>query len=52
MVMGRCRWVWEGVITFKRYDNPRGGVKAVRKVCQLMEMYVAHKKGVHELGEV
>ena len=32
-----CKGVWEGVITFKRYDSPRGGVNIVRKVCQLME---------------
>ena len=23
--------VWEGVITFRRYDTPQGGVKDVRK---------------------
>ena len=34
MVMGGCKGVWEGVITFKRYNSPQGGVKIVRKVCR------------------
>ena len=28
----------EGVITFRRCDTPQGGVKDVRRVCQLMEV--------------
>ena len=36
MVMGGCKVVLEGVKTFRRCDNHQGGVKDVRKVCQLM----------------
>ena len=36
MVIGGCKGVWEGVITLSRCDSPQGGVKCVRKVCQLM----------------
>ena len=35
--MGRCKGVWEGVITFRMCDSPKGGVKDVRKVYQLMD---------------
>ena len=36
-----------------RSDNsPKGGVKVVRKVCQLMERCDVHGRSVHELGEV
>ena len=52
MVMGGCKGVWEGVITFKRFDSPKGGVNVVRKMCQLMERYVAHRRSVQELGKV
>ena len=38
MVMGGCKGMWEGVITFRMCDNPQGGERYVRKVCQLMEM--------------
>ena len=34
---GGCKGVWEGVVTFRRYDSPQGGVKDFRKVCQLMK---------------
>ena len=44
--------MWEGVITFSRCDSPQGGVKDVRKVCQLMERCDAYGIGVQELGEV
>ena len=37
MVMGGCKGVWEGVITFRRCDTPQGGVKGIRMVCQLIE---------------
>ena len=52
MIMGGCKGVWEGVITFKRCDSPQGGVKCVRKVCQLMERHDAHRISVQELGEM
>ena len=52
MVMGRCKWAWEGVITFRSFDSPKGGVKYVRKVCQLMERCDAHGRSVREVGEV
>ena len=38
-LMGRCDGyggMWEGVITFRRWENHQGGVKAVTKVCQVM----------------
>ena len=44
--------VLESVTTFKRWDSPQGGLKVVTKVCQLMEMCVAHGRNVWELGEV
>ena len=37
MVMGGCKGVLGSVITFRRYDTSQGGVKDVKKVCQLME---------------
>ena len=40
------------MIIFRRCDSPQGGVKDVRKVCQLMERCVAHGRSVQELGEV
>ena len=49
--MGLCKGVWEGVITFRRCDSPHGGVKYVRKVCQL-ERYDANGRSVQELEEV
>ena len=49
---GGCKGVWEGVITFRRYDSPQGGVKYVRKVCQLVKGCNAHGRTVQELGEV
>ena len=36
MVVGGCKGVWEGVLTFRRYENHQGGVKGVTKVCQVM----------------
>ena len=36
MVMGGCKGVWEGVIMSRRCDTPQGGVKDLRKVCQVM----------------
>ena len=51
MVMGGCKGVWEGVITFKMCDSPQGGVRVARKVCQLMEKCDAHGRRVQELGE-
>ena len=44
--------MWEGVITFKRYDSPQGCRKGNRKVCQLMERCDGHGKDVNMLGEV
>ena len=52
MVMGGCKGVWEGVVTFRRCDSPQGSVKAIRKVCQLMETCDVHGRSVQELGEV
>ena len=46
---GGCKGVLEGVITFKRYDSPQGGVKIVRK---LMQRCDAHGRSAQELGEV
>ena len=40
------------MITFKRSDSQHGGVKDIRKVCQLMERCDAHGISVQELGEV
>ena len=36
MIMWGYKEVWEGVISFKMCDTPQGGVKDVRKVCQMM----------------
>ena len=37
MIMGGCKGVWEGVITFRRCENHHaGGVKGVTKVGQVM----------------
>ena len=44
--------MWEGVITFRRYDSSQGSLKDVRKACQLMERCDAHGRSVQELGEV
>ena len=52
MVMRRSKGVWEGVITFRRCDSSQGGVKDVRKVCQLMERCDSHGRSVQDLGEV
>ena len=43
--------MWEGVITFRKCASPQGGVKYVRKVCQL-ERYDANGRSVQELEEV
>ena len=50
MVMGGCKGLWEGMITFRRCDSPQGSVKDVRKVCQLIERCNAHWRIVQELG--
>ena len=47
--MGDVR-VLEGVITFKGCDILQGGVKGVRKVCQLMERCDPHGRSVRSLG--
>ena len=52
MVMGGCKGVLEGVMTFRRCDTPQGGVKDVRKVCQMMERCNGHGGDVNVLGEV
>ena len=52
MVMGGCKGVWEGVITFRRCENHHGVVKGIRKVCQLMERCDGHGGDVNVLGEV
>ena len=52
MVMEECKGVWEGVITFRRCDIPQGGVKDVRKVCQVMERCDGHGGDVKVLGEM
>ena len=52
MVIGGCKWGWEGLTTFRRCDSPQGGVKDVRKVCQLMEKCDGHREDVKVLGEV
>ena len=52
MVMGECKGVWEGVITFRKFDSPQGGVNNIRKLFQLMERCDAHGRSVQELGEV
>ena len=52
MVMGGCKVVWEGLITFRRCDTPQGGVKDVRKVCQVMARCESHGEDVQVLGEV
>ena len=52
MVIEECKGILEGVITFTRCDSPQGGVKGIRKVCQLMERCDAHGRSVQELGQV
>ena len=42
MVMEGCEGMWEGVINFNRCDSPKGGVKDLRKMCQLMERCDGH----------
>ena len=50
MVNRGCKGVWEGVITFMRCYSCQGGVKDVRKVCQLMERCHAHRRrGLREV---
>ena len=44
--------MWEGMITFSRCGSPQGGVKDVRKVCQLIERCDAHGRSVKEVREV
>ena len=36
----------------RKYDSHQGGVKGIRKVCQLMKWCDAHGRSVHALGEV
>ena len=36
----------------RKCDNHQGGVKCIRKVCQLMERYDGHGVDVKVLGEV
>ena len=31
MVVGGCKGVWEGVITFRRCDTPQGGVNVLQR---------------------
>ena len=52
MVMGGCKGMWGGVITFRRCDTPHGGLKDVRKVCQVMERCDGYGGDVKVLGEV
>ena len=52
MIMGGCKVVLEGVIPFKRCDTPQGGVKDVRKICQVMERCGGHGGDVKVLGQV
>ena len=40
MVMGVCKGVWEGVITFSRCDTPQGGAKDATKVCRVMKRWM------------
>ena len=46
-----CMGGWEDVIYFMGCGSPQGGVKVVRKVCQLVERCDAHPRSVQELGE-
>ena len=52
MVMGGCKGVWEGVITFRRCGNHQEGVKGVTKVCQVMERCDSHWGDMNVLGQV
>ena len=36
----------------RKCDSPKGGVKGIRKVCQLMERCDGHVGGVKGCGEV
>ena len=36
----------------RKCDNHQGGVKCIRKVCQLMERCNAYGRSVKELGDV
>ena len=40
------------MITFRRWDNPQGGVKDVRKFWQMIERCDGHEGDVKVLGEV
>ena len=42
MVMGRCNGVWKGVTVVRKCDSHQGGVKGIRKVCQLIERCDGH----------
>ena len=51
MVIGGCKGVCEGMVTFWRCDSPQGGVKDVRKF-KLMERCDGHGGDVKVIGEV
>ena len=44
-----CKGAWGGVTVVRKGDSYQGGVKAIRKVCQLMERCDGHVGGVKEM---
>ena len=52
IVIGGCKDVLEGLITYRKCDNPHGGFKGVSKVCQLIEKCDTHGRSEHELVSV
>ena len=43
--------MWGGVTVDRNCDTHQGGVKGIRKVCQLMERCDSHGQGVRVCGK-
>ena len=52
MSLGRCRESWVGVTVVRKCGSNEGGVKYIRKVCQLIERCDVHGGDVRGYGEV
>ena len=37
-------WAWGGVAVVRECDSPKGGVKCIRKVCQMMKRCDGHRE--------
>ena len=48
----KCTGAWGAVTLVRRFGNHQGGVKGVKKVCQLMEGCDGHGGDIKVLGEV